>query len=368
MKKLIFLVAMLFIAGIAMSQTTNVIQSNSNVSQSGQNKTDVNQTGMNQVTIKQVQNISGTPGGSALISATVEQSGTKDNTITINQTHSGTKNNGVNPLTAFAKQQRGNGNTIVQNQIAGSGNWGNVDFRATQDGSRNTATQKSVEDAGNDNGEIQQKGNDNTATQKWYGRNYRDGATNGELFIHQDGIGNQATQTFLAGTVFSSGTENRGVGQVTQKGNNNIANQRQEGAGNVQYLNQNGNSNEATMNAYGNYNVSNAKQLGNSGTIVFTQKQDYTGPAAEGVVSEGNSIMLSQDGNGSKAYITQDGFSNSIEGLGGTGTFAINNNGAYLKVTQTGTENVIQSRQIGSGASEVVSQMGMNNLAIVNQH
>ncbi|WP_319228171.1 hypothetical protein [Draconibacterium orientale] len=366
MKKLVFLFAIVFVSGIAMAQTTTVSQSNTNASEAGDNIADVSQTGSNFVKITQVQDIAGSPGGSATVTAVVEQSGTKDNQIKIEQTHNGTKNNGVSPLSVFAKQKGGKENSITQIQLAGGSNWGNVDFSAIQDGNRNVAYQRSYEDAGNDNGAITQKGNDNSATQKWHGKNYRDGNVNGELFIDQKGDDNTATQTFKVGQVFSSGLENRGVAQITQKGNGNTATQTQEGAGNAQYLVQNGNNNDASMAAIGNYNVADAKQVGNGASLSITQKQDYMGPASEGVVADGNSVMISQDGIGSVATILQDGLRNTVEGLGGDGTYAINNNGAILKVTQTGIDNVVQSKQLTG--SETVSQMGMNNVAIVNQY
>ena len=239
-------------------------------------------------------------------------------------------------------------------------------FSAIQNGYRNIATQISYEDAGNDNGDIKQKGNDNKATQKYWGRNYREGGVNGDLFITQIGSENEATQLFKNGTVFYTGTGNRGVAQVTQNGNWNKSLQIQEGAGNKQYLIQNSNYNEARMEAYGNFNLANAKQYGNV-DLTIIQKQDEKGEAGDGEFAKGNSVMITQTGANSEAIIMQDGWTNSVEGLGGAGTYAINNNGAYLKVSQKGINNTVQSRQIVS-ASETVTQMGINNLAIVNQY
>ena len=178
---------------------------------------------------------------------------------------------------------------------------------------------------------------------------------------------NEAKQEFdlgADGVIYGSGT-NSSKALIEQTGNSNYAYQKQVGNGSYQEIIQSGVSNEASMWSYGNYNMAYAKQKGTNAILKVTQKQDETGLALEGELAKGNSVMISQDGNGSEAYILQDGWTNSVEGLGGAGTYAVNNNGAYLKVTQKGHDNVVQSRQLSG--TEKMSQMGMNNLAIVNQ-
>jgi hypothetical protein len=119
------------------------------------------------------------------------------------------------------------------------------------------------------------------------------------------------------------------------------------------------------MWSYGNFNEAFAVQTGKQGTIKIIQKQDELGTAP--TAAKGNLVMISQDGNNSEADIMQDGLENTVEGLGGAGSYAINNNGAYLKVRQTGELNLVQSRQI-VGASATINQMGANNTSIVNQY
>lgn len=390
MKKLVFLFAMVLVAGFAMAQTTVIDQTTVGDPNGSTQDAIVSQTGsslvkITQLTEKTQHNTS--PAEVAIFNhrAEVKQSGGNDNTIVVKQVATGLIN-GTGTNTTYA-EQKGKKNSLKQTQISGNYTSGGMVFTSkqvgesniaeqfskktngvfdiSQDGKQNEAYQKTTgEKTGNLIADIKQVGNKNMATQLFHGQNVR----NAGAEIVQTADNNEAKQEFDLGVdgVTYGSSENSSKALIKQTDNNNYAYQKQVGKGSYQEIIQSGVSNEASMWSYGNYNMAYAKQKGSNAMLKVTQKQDETGLALVGELSKGNSVMISQDGNGSEATIMQDGWSNSVEGLGGAGTYAINNNGAYLKVTQTGTDNVVRSKQLTG--SETVSQMGMNNVAIVNQY
>ncbi|WP_319228174.1 hypothetical protein [Draconibacterium orientale] len=382
MKKIVFLFAMVLIAGFVMAQTAVIDQTTVGDPNTSTQEAVVSQTGSSLVKITQLTEKAGPAEFNH--KAEVKQSGGNDNTIIVKQVATGNIS-GTGTNTTYA-EQKGKKNSLKQTQISGDWTSGGMKFTSkqvgesnvaeqfskktngvfsiSQDGKQNEAYQKTTgEKTGNLIADIKQVGNKNIATQLFHGEDVR----NAGAEILQTADGNEAKQEFdlgSQGAFYGPGT-NSSKALIKQTDNNNYAYQKQVGQGSYQEIIQSGVSNEASMWSYGNYNMAYAIQKGSNAMLKVTQKQDEAGIALEGELSKGNSVMISQDGNGSEANILQDGWNNSVEGLGGAGTFAINNNGAYLKVSQTGTDNVVQSKQLIG--SETVTQVGMNNTAIVSQ-
>jgi hypothetical protein len=85
------------------------------------------------------------------------------------------------------------------------------------------------------------------------------------------------------------------------------------------------------------------------------------------ILGDNNVAMVSQDGIGSTADIYQEGDLNLVQGLGGVGTYAINDNGSTLDASQIGNSNTINVEQTAFGASATISQNGVGNVATVEQ-
>ncbi|WP_347840913.1 hypothetical protein [uncultured Draconibacterium sp.] len=374
MKKFLFLFAMVLATSVVFGQVATIDQTNTAPVGSSVVAT-VTQTGASEVDVDQITNQDNL--GVNSISATITQSGAGGNMVTVDQSALG-QALGASSL-EITTSQDGINNVALQTQISGSWSAGSQIFMANQVGEKNELTQYSnsggqeftssqsgyfnigYQQAENGAGGgnfafLTQNGIENQSMQSFSGINARD------AIVEQIGDYNEASQSFLGGSFVPVADRSRA--EIYQWGSNDKATQMQDGIGSFQYAEQDGTGdNVIDQKSYGNYNKSYALQYGGSGDIKITQ----TSTALEGEYDLGNSTMVSQEGNGSVAEISQMGSQNSVEGLGGVGTYAINNNGAQLFVKQDGALNVVQSFQNSATAIETVNQSGTACVAIVSQ-
>jgi len=382
MKKLSFILAMVFVTGMAMAQTAVINQtSNSSVPPSSQ-IANVDQTGINTVNITQsTEKVVGNPAVERPFDhiATATQSGGNGNLINITQIASGNVYGSTTEKNTAIATQIGDVNTMNQYQESGDWTSGGMNFTSYQQGQYNTGTQYGKKTSstfdliqnGNNNtsvqqttgektgvlvGSVTQTGSWNNANQVFKGENVRYAGA----FINQNGSNNTATQEFSSLVTLWNDPSHA---DIIQTNTYNTAYQSQTGQGSYQKTEQYGSNNNATMYSNGNFNNAYAYQNGTYGTIVIDQKQN-AGLAGS---LDGNLAKIYQDGYHSEAYITQDGLRNKVVGLNAD-EYAINNNDSYLSVNQTGNDNLVRSYQVVSTATESVNQIGNGNTAIVNQH
>ena len=382
MKKINFILAMVFVTGIAMAQTAVINQtSNSSVPPSSQ-IANVDQTGINTVNITQsTEKVVGNPAVERPFDhiATATQSGGNGNLINITQIASGNVWGTTTEKNIATATQIGDVNTMNQYQESGDWTSGGMNFTSNQQGQYNTGTQYGKKTSstfdliqnGNNNtsvqqttgektgvlvGSVTQTGSWNNANQVFKGENVRYAGA----FINQNGSNNTATQEFSSLVTLWNDPSHA---DIIQTNTYNTAYQSQTGQGSYQKTEQYGSNNNATMYSNGNFNNAYAYQNGTYGTIVIDQKQN----AGLAGLSDGNLAKIYQEGYHSEAYITQDGLRNKVVGLNGD-EYAINNNDSYLNVNQIGNDNLVRSYQVVSTAAESVNQIGNGNTAIVNQH
>ncbi len=430
MKKVFLVFAGMVLAGAVIAQTATINQTSNGVTGTDQDAT-VTQTGNSSVNISQEASKVDKPSnvdGYFINQATAVQNGNGNKIVVKQVAVDAINENNSNRTNTTSATQSGNNNTLNQTQKSIDWVSGDMTFDATQIGKRNvgtqtsdkahlsyelyqkgddnTATQKTVgKGTGNIEAMIKQIGDDNTASQTFSGQNVRStGAT-----IEQYGTDGDAVQTFTnGGGDIYAGTQYRSSADILQTNASlrEYAYQSQKGEGAYQYIKQSGTDNEAKMWSEGDFNeayawqsgkdgkitikqytddddagagnLAKAKQTGNNNTATLTQDGkgnavDVIQNGKDGVivasqVGDDNTIMLKQNsGAGSKATIAQDGENNIVAGLGGASTYAINNNGAVLKVSQAGHDNEVFSYQ-NVAATATVAQTGAYNTSTVNQY
>lgn len=430
MKKLSFVLAMVFVGSYAMAQftepvvstvtvpTTPTFSSNTIINnQIGDlNKANVSQTGVNYATIDQRSIIGATLGKSN--TTNLSQSGVQNKAI-IDQNRSGGQQGSQTVATAI---QSGDNNylNIIQDGYYQGGNLSQVTQIGIQNGIGNKADVNHQKGYGN-NWVIYQKGDGNNATQKSTS-DVVSGTTN---TINQYGVSNIAAQytaggdamiaTINQGTVLLGATGNiaqqtqagiKSQATITQLTSNNKAFQAQYGGSyhfngvyasqhNAQITQQGGENNYAlqyqTENVAGAYdnsrntsiilqNGSNnrAEVAQNNGLNVgnITQNSNYNQAK---LIQDGlgnNAIVLQKTGNtnkvnlsqssGAQADIVQDGANNTLMGLD-IDIMATSLNGSSLDLDQIGSGNILHLQQT-NGASSTVMQNGASNIATVSQN
>lgn len=382
MKKVSLFLGMVLTASFAIAQTAVINQTSGvSVPPSLQTAT-VIQTGNNAVNI--TQNTEKITLENAPVKfdhvAAATQSGGDGNQINISQIAEEHINGGTYNNVAAATQV-GKNNIMNQTQISGNWTSGGMNFTSYQEGEGNNGTQfgkKTESDFdlyqnGKENisnqsttgektgvlvGNVRQVGTSNNATQLFHGENVRWAGG----IINQEGTSNVAVQEFTGAA--SGHWNDPSSAEIIQRNSNNYAYQSQVGVGSYQKTEQYGNGNNAYLYSNGNFNTAYAKQDGQAGFIKIEQKQTTEEASTQ---ANGNLAKVYQNGESSDAYVLQDGFRNKVLGLSGE-DYAINNNGSYLNVSQTGVDNIVRSQQTASGAAETVVQIGTNNTSVVNQY
>lgn len=381
MKKLSILIAMMLTTGMVMAQTANINQTSGiSVPPSTQIAT-VTQTGANTVNIVQNTGKLNAENPKAFNhEAIATQSGGNVNLINITQIAEGNVwGDNIEKNITEAKQV-GSGNTMNQTQISGDWTSGGMNFNSYQEGTNNVGTQYgkktsstfTLNQYGNANisvqsttgektgvlvGDVKQIGETNNATQYFHGENVRYAGA----FIDQNGTSNTAVQEFSSLITLWNDPSHA---DIIQRNSNNSAYQSQVGQGSYQKTEQYGTGNNATMYSTGNFNNAFAYQDGTNGIIYVNQNQT-TGLAPTSL--DGNLAKIWQNGDHSEAYVTQDGLRNKVVGLSDD-EYAVNLNDSYLSVSQAGDDNLVRSSQVVPTASEIVTQVGNGNTAIVNQY
>lgn len=316
MKKLVIIIcAVLVPFGIAFAQS-NIADVNQ---EGGNQNANVTQTGsLNNADVNQFTDNFG-PQTSDVI-----QTGA-GNTVEVSQSQTGGGDNFLN--SAFI-QQIGDGNYGKQVQVAPGSNSGQH-LIAYQTGDDNIAEQSilggytesfSVQQVGNENqayqtalggrhnhGEILQTGNENLATQTVDGSN--NGYMAAEVLIQQAGNNNTATQDF-----YGYGWSHMNNGQIYQTGDENIATQLASGRSLDLQITQEGNLNEAFQDANGNN-----FDLGYGELIINQSGEDNF--ATQTVIGDGNQGYINQFGENNNAFMNQTGDMN------------------WAQITQTGNGN-----------------------------
>ena len=382
MKKLSFIFAMVLAAGTVMAQTAVIDQTSGISDPSSLQTATVTQTGASTAIIYQNTDKMNVPDVSVKFDhvATATQSGGKDNVIIISQIAEGLIYGASGEKNVAEATQVGSTNIMNQTQISGEWTSGGMNFKSYQEGTGNDGNQFGQKTSSDFNlyqyglgnisyqattgektgvlvGDVKQIGEGNNATQLFHGENVR----NAGGVIDQDGKENTATQEFSGST---SMWDSPSKADIIQRGEDNEAYQSQVGMGSYQKAEQSGLDNHVEMYSNGNFNIALTKQEGTEGKIVIDQKQ--TAEVTD-ETDDGNIAKVYQNGANSQAYVMQDGLENEVSGLNGD-DYAINNNGSYLNVSQTGEYNVVRSQQTAVGASETVVQNGIYNTAIVNQY
>ena len=193
-----------------------------------------------------------------------------------------------------------------------------------------------------------------TATIK-QGNNSGDGVTssNSTAYIQQlSSFTQQATTNQLGGFNQAYTYQNNNAGP------NNVANTNQTGNNNYSQTNQSDFSTaqtEATVNQTGNSNTSYLNQTGGGA---------FTTDSYARVTQNGNnndSRFQQFGGANNHADISQSGGFNSVQGMGGFGSFGLQNgNNNTLTVTQASAAG-------GPGHTAMISQVGTNNNGVVTQ-
>ena len=382
MKKLSFIFAMVLAAGTAMAQTA-VINQKSGISDPASEQTaTITQTGLNTANIYQnteKMNVPSTPVKFDHMAAAT-QSGGAGNSIVISQVAEGLIYGATGEKNEAEATQVGSSNSMNQTQISGDWTSGGMDFDSYQEGTGNIGTQfgkktssdfdlfqngegnisyqgTTGEKTGVLAGDVKQIGEINNATQLFHGENVRYAGA----VIDQHGEEHTAVQEFNGSTSMWNEASHA---DIIQHGEDHEAYQSQVGMGSYQKAEQYGIDNHVIMYSNGNFNKAFTIQDGTEGNIVIDQKQ--TDENADDI-DDGNIAKVYQNGANSVAYVIQDGLENQVLGLFGD-DYAINNNGSYLNVSQTGEDNVVRSQQTVGSASETVVQNGMYNTAIVSQY
>lgn len=338
---------------------------------------------------------------------------------TLNATQQGSENNSTQTVSDGNNNygdvlQTGNSGSSIQ-LFYGSNNLGYVD----QDGIWNNAAQTM---SGNSNlGEISQTGSSNSATQTM------NGTADHGVILQSGALNAVATQTFSAtasgnmAKIEQLSVYNNATATQYIEGANNTANIKQTGGSYFNYAEQNilgaessnntltitqdyGDKNNGKQTVTGSNNAmyieqhgiwwglgENAKQTitgdENAAEIVQIGNNDY---AEQNITGDGNTAKIYQGGNdasatidvfgnenvaavsqagdGSVANIYQEGDLNVVQGIGGTGTFAVNSNGSVLTVDQLGNSNTANVSQTAFGANADINQNGVGNVATVIQH
>jgi len=278
----------------------------------------------------------------------------------------------------FSANQKGNYNKATQYIPSGS-----IDYHANsgqiiQDGDHNTASQYLQ---GANNGysgapaggpiKIEQKGNWNTASQKFVSTGMWTSGNSG--YIYQEGNGNKATQDVNGWTTEARAEQwgnnnesqqfvvNGGVGNITkvrQDGNSNFSRTYQDGDKNkaTNWIARNGNRTYQTQE--GNRNNQRIEITGNNNYVNIDQKQDdnkaYINLRATGPGQIGSGIHIS---NNNDIRISQDGLNNLISG-------AVTGNNNVVRITQKGNDNIIGT---GMWDADGLNIYGHNNTAIIKQ-
>ena len=228
--------------------------------------------------------------------------------------------------------QKGNENNaeITQNDPTLNAYGQNVAF-VDQLGDLNTSIQNQQGRAANSY--FRQEGNSNRAEAQQF-RNQTGYAT-----VEQVGDNNKSYQYQEYMASYQGGND----AAVKQVGDNNDAKQEQHGI-----------NNNASNLQLGNWNITDLTQTGNDNSTVITQENgDY------------NVVNLTQS-DGGDANILQDGFNNTVMGIG-TDIMATSLNGSTLDVDQIGNGNTLHLQQT-NGASATVMQDGLTNTAVIVQN
>lgn len=320
MKKLSFILGMLFIASGVCYAQTNVV----NVTETGTNqKATVDQIG--------ILNLSNVTQSNGWNTATVTQSNYKEAFSTI----SGVNQSGVWNIATI--QQVSNGTLDTNPNVVGP-----LEAYVNQPGSYNEA--------------IQVQGPTGNETYSQQGKSYAE--------INQGGNSNFASQHQLR-------YANHAV--INQSGNNNSAKQAQdgelideEGSANNALIDQSGSYNTATQEQNGWANTAKAYQSGSGNTS--TQKQNNYSWKSDAFVSQSgnyNTAAQEQTGNLNGARIEQASGSNSA--------LQIQLSGAQNKGTDYSPVNKAEIYQLGNDANIAIqTQTNMTNLlpneAIITQN
>ncbi|WP_321995845.1 hypothetical protein [Draconibacterium orientale] len=353
MKKIVFLFAMVLIAGVVMAQTNRSVISQADgtqtatVDQQGSlNTSNVTQSNEgNEATINQV-NMNLLPGN--LVLSNVTQSG-KKNEIIVDQVHDGDYGNAEGIIETYALQS-GNNNEAHQKQ-GGTHTTGTLFASLTQSGNNNFASQNQRKYW--NNAYVIQSGDGNTAMQAQDAEFIEEVETSHYGYINQSGNNNYAEQDQNghgnSAVAVQSGNGNdvwqyqnafKSEARVDQLlGNNNDATQTQMGASNFATINQSSNGNEALQNQEGgdrrggtNYDANNLAeifQLGGNGNVAFQYQTtpgggvdlNHAWARQEGV---GNYSMQDQDGGFNVSTVSQVGNGHSANVTQSQSIFQVN--------------------------------------------
>ncbi|WP_319480861.1 hypothetical protein [uncultured Draconibacterium sp.] len=326
MKKLVFLFAMVLFAGFAMAQ---------------QNKSEIIQASAdNAVTVNQVAETDEPLNGTY---SWVNQQGSS-NTAAVDQQHTGDLNSRTGNLDAYI-DQLGNDNDATQLQGPHS-QQGATYAKIWQGGNENTAFQNQVK-YGN-SAEIYQGGNGNTARQAQDIDLPLDGEGSFNMaYINQSGDDNSADQ-------HQDGWANEAT--VYQEGSGNTATQNQVAWVSDAYISQSGNDNTATQDQSGKLNSASIDQSASESGA--TQTQVSSGARASAVYDALNDAEIIQmTGTGNTATQMQTMPSGVATDILPNYAFASQDGSSITATqTQTGGNNWSSAVQAGSGHTATVTQ------------
>ena len=425
MKKLIFLITIMFAVSITMAQNTTTVTQNGNLNNAAVTQTNSS----NSATVTQTNNnLSSSISQAGMVNkATVEQTSTGVlNTATIIQVQRGSADNNSEGNLAGVKQSAGGGNSASidqegKNERYVSTNPGYGTQRGAfvnQVGSTNQAViaQKGIENSA----KIDQIGDENKASSEltmWHSDEnimtvYQQGNEN-EAYQKGDGTDVFRTNTFSSRQVGASNYSNqlmqgqfgaagsqenyqlseqigddntvdqqmlntgnmagRNRHEAYQEGNDNIAEQlMSDGAGNT------GRNNKEYITQIGDWNFARQEQTNNSDNVSRITQNGYQNTAItyqNGSAASGSNSVIYQDGDfnearldqkGGTSDIFQQGNSNIVRGIN-LAPFATSYGSSILDVDQIGNSNILELQQ-DNGASATVFQSGNNNLSTVIQN
>lgn len=351
MKRLVIFFALVFAISVAIAQqnTSTITQSDASQTatvdqQGGDNESVVTQSNsLNSATVTQVNN-QYEPGVDATKS-TVLQSG-EENSATVEQTHS---RGGAYP-----------------------GNGGLIETYVDQTGDYNTSMQIQGPNnqMGNDYAEVLQSGNNNDA----YQIQYRQG---NDAFINQVGSNNSARQAQDTDLPEDAEGSNN-FADIYQGGDNNFAEQEQQGWSNEAWVSQTGSGNTATQLQLAWQGEAHITQSG-SGNVA-SQEQYSGGESLATIEQSSDNNTASQTQTSSARHAGEGGIHYDLNvaeiyQMGGELNEAIQIQTSpggevdmnFAIVTQSGHDNFAIQTQDGGFNSSTIYQTGSNHSAIVTQ-
>ena len=344
MKKVSFILALVFATGIAMAQNTATVK------EIGDNNTGyVNQLGIaNTATIDQIGDLNNASTSDAFASTLfgkltdtkgVTQVG-NSNTGTIIQHNPYVGQSMAGPIAGL--NQTGNLNSALISQTHNTA-WDQEYAWAKQEGDGNKSIQNQDFTYGFQS-HIWQQGMSRGNSEALVGNTARTDQEGGyaqNASIWQVGVRNNA-YTFQGNAAFGYTSNN--LAETTQKGNDNVSTQYQYGSNNT-----------AKTQQLSNLNISNLIQNGSGNKATVKQ---YDGD---------NNVVNLTHSNGAFALVDQDGGNNTLQGITGASSMAYSLDGSSITLMQSGSFNTLSLDQ-SAGAVATVTQTGLNNSSVVIQH